>query len=142
MLPATQQLIDPYHTQVEVDGKNIGLGLWKTPGHADYDRLRPLSYPETDVFLLCFSVDSPASLEHIASKWNPEVEHHAPVAGVCKALVGLKADLRETNQLAEDGKVAVTAEQGAEMAARIGAVKYLECSALTQQGASRVQQPF
>ena len=44
----------------------------------DYDRLRPLSYPQTDVFLLAFSVDNPASLANITSKWYPEVKHHCP----------------------------------------------------------------
>ena len=44
----------------------------------DYDRLRPLSYPQTDVFLLAFSVDNPASLANITAKWFPEVTHHCP----------------------------------------------------------------
>ena len=35
----------------------------------DYDRLRPLSYPQTDVFLVCFSVVSPTSLENVEFKW-------------------------------------------------------------------------
>lgn len=41
------------------------LGLFDTAGQEDYDRLRPLSYPQTDVFLICFSVNSPASFENV-----------------------------------------------------------------------------
>lgn len=49
------------------------LALWDTAGQEDYDRLRPLSYPDTDVILMCFSIDSPDSLENIPEKWTPEV---------------------------------------------------------------------
>lgn len=38
------------------------------PGQEDYDRLRPLSYPQTDVFLVCFSVVSPSSFENVKEK--------------------------------------------------------------------------
>lgn len=51
----------------------VELALWDTAGQEDYDRLRPLSYPDTDVILMCFSVDSPDSLENIPEKWTPEV---------------------------------------------------------------------
>jgi Ras-related C3 botulinum toxin substrate 1 len=51
-----------------VDGKPISLGLWDTAGQEDYDRLRPLSYPQTDVFLVCFSIVSPPSYDNVLSK--------------------------------------------------------------------------
>lgn len=51
----------------------VELALWDTAGQEDYDRLRPLSYPDTDVILMCFSIDSPDSLENIPEKWTPEV---------------------------------------------------------------------
>ena len=47
---------------VERDREQVELALWDTAGQEDYDRLRPLSYPDTDVILMCFSIDSPDSL--------------------------------------------------------------------------------
>ena len=71
------------------DGVPVSLGLWDTAGQEDYDRLRPLSYPQTDVFLICFSVVSPSSFENVTSKWCPEIKHHcadAPILLVGKTL--------------------------------------------------------
>jgi len=61
-----------------VDGEPVNLGLWDTAGQEDYDRLRPLSYPQTDVFIAAFSVASQFSLEAVNDKWLPEIRHHAP----------------------------------------------------------------
>ena len=64
-----------------MDGRPISLGLWDTAGQDDYDRLRPLSYPDTDVFLICFSIVNPNSFANVADKWSPEISHHAPGKG-------------------------------------------------------------
>jgi len=133
-------VFDNYSANVMVDGKPINLGLWDTAGQEDYDRLRPLSYPQTDVFLICFSIISPASFENVRAKWYPEVSHHCPNTPV--VLVGTKLDLRDdqdTNDLlAKKNLQPLTYAQGLQMAKEINAVKYLECSALTQKGLKTV----
>ena len=66
----------------------VELALWDTAGQGDYDRLRHLSYPNTDVILMCFSIDSPDSLENILAKWFPEAKHFRPKVPII--LVGNK----------------------------------------------------
>ncbi len=67
---------DNYSAPMVCDGVPVSLGLWDTAGQEDYDRLRPLSYPQTDVFLICYSVVSPSSFDNVSSKWVPEIRHH------------------------------------------------------------------
>ncbi|KFD48831.1 hypothetical protein M514_10315 [Trichuris suis] len=131
---------DNYSANVMVDGKPINLGLWDTAGQEDYDRLRPLSYPQTDVFLICFSLVNPASFENVRAKWYPEVSHHCPNTPII--LVGTKLDLREDKdtieKLRERRLQPIVHQQGLAMAKEIGSVKYVECSALTQKGVKNV----
>jgi Ras-related C3 botulinum toxin substrate 1 len=133
-------VFDNYSANVMVDGKPVNLGLWDTAGQEDYDRLRPLSYPQTDVFLVCFSVISPSSFENVKSKWFPEISHHAP--GVPFLLIGTKVDLRDDDEqvarLREKNLDPITEARGNQMANQLGAQKYLECSALTQKGLKNV----
>ena len=133
-------VFDNYSANVMVDGKPINLGLWDTAGQEDYDRLRPLSYPQTDLFMICFSLTSPSSFENVKSKWVQEVNHHCP--GVPMMLVGTKLDLRDDQEtimrLAEKGLSPISFETGQKLAKEIKAVKYLECSALTQKNLKMV----
>jgi len=133
-------VFDNYSANVMVDGKPINLGLWDTAGQEDYDRLRPLSYPQTDVFLVCFSLVSPSSFENVRAKWYPEINHHAPNTPMI--LVGTKLDLREDRdtieKLREKRMSPISYQQGTQMARDIQSVKYLECSALSQKGLKNV----
>ena len=185
-------------------GNAMGRHPYRAPalvvsaGQEDYDRLRPLSYPQTDVFLICFSIISPASFENVRAKvrpcrgrvlrwgcrqpchafcsaarhchwpqWYPEVSHHCPNTPII--LVGTKLDLREDKDTvaklrdknmqpltypqvrgrlpkalphsrpslilpSTSTHAASRGFQGLQMAKEISAVKYLECSALTQKG--------
>ena len=129
-------VFDNYSVNVMVNDKPCNLGLWDTAGQDDYDRLRPLSYPQTDVFLICFSLVSPASFERVKTKWVPEITHHCPDTPFL--LVGTKLDLRDDpetlEKLSKHGLSPITANQGVQLAQDLGATRYVECSALTQKG--------
>lgn len=115
-------VFDTYVADMEIDDKAVELALWDTAGQEVYDRLRPLSYPNVDVILIVFSIDSHDSLENVHEIWNPELNHFC--GGVPKLLIGTKSDLRK------NGAKSVTFEEGCRMAERIGAVRYMECSAM------------
>uniref|UniRef100_A0A6B2LJN5 Uncharacterized protein n=1 Tax=Arcella intermedia TaxID=1963864 RepID=A0A6B2LJN5_9EUKA len=129
-------VFENYSANVSVDGKPINLGLWDTPGQEEYDRLRPLSYPQTDVVVIVFSVVSPASFENVRVKWHPEISHHCRSVSVI--LVGNKSDLREDTQTLEylesKNEIPITLEQAKCRPQEIQALVYKECSALTQVG--------
>lgn len=87
-------MFDNYSATVMVDGKTISLGLWDTAGQEDYDRLRPLSYPQTDVFLICFSLVSPPSYENVRTKVGA-----SPAAGITTDNSGFSGILRSLTML-------------------------------------------
>ena len=129
-----------------VDGRPINLGLWDTAGQEDYDRLRPLSYPNTDVFLIAFSVISPDSYDNVQNKWYKELCDQPPstvdIETVPVILVGTKMDLRDDTSIISSLEAKSlkpkTFEEGEAMARNIKAKKYLECSAKTQKGVKNV----
>ena len=63
-------VFENYITQTDhkPSGKTVELALWDTAGQEEYDRLRPLSYPETDLLFVCFAIDCPNSLENVMDK--------------------------------------------------------------------------
>eukprot|EP00475_Leptophrys_vorax_P010177 TRINITY_DN16852_c0_g1_i1.p1 TRINITY_DN16852_c0_g1~~TRINITY_DN16852_c0_g1_i1.p1 ORF type:complete len:161 (-),score=30.08 TRINITY_DN16852_c0_g1_i1:30-512(-) len=107
-------VLDNYTTTLSLpDGSAVNLGLWDTAGGED--RLRPLSYPQASVFVLCYSIASPPSFCNIRDYWIPEIsQHRAPQTPVI--LVGTKVDLRRDKEtaerLAEQGFQMITREEG------------------------------
>lgn len=124
-------VFENYVADVELDNATVELSLWDTSGQEDYDRLRPIQYPETDVVLICFSVMWRDSLLNVSSRWCPEVRHFCPNVPIL--LVGTKSDLREDEKelkhLEKMKKLPVTREEAEAMAQTINAVCYIECSA-------------
>jgi len=144
-------IFDTYSVNIMVDGKPFNIGLWDTAGQEEYDRLRPLSYPSTDVFLLCFSVNSRTSFNNVKHKWIPELEQYCP-QGCARILIGTKADLRPeedtehtdaesscaSNNSSSSSSGFVTYQEGNDLASSNGLDGYYECSALTGEGVKNV----
>lgn len=128
-------VFDNYVVNVTAGDKQIELGLWDTAGQEDYDRLRPLSYANASVFLICFSVTNPVSFENVQEKWYPEVSHLCP--DIPHILVGTKLDTRTDegvlSKLRSQGQKPVTTEEGMALARKLNSVKYIECSAKTTE---------
>jgi len=126
-------VFDNYVVNLTAGDDTIELGLWDTAGQEEYDRLRPLSYANANVFLICFSVVNPTSCENVTSKWYPEVQHFCPNIPII--LVGTKYDLRSdektVSKLKEGGQQPISLEQGEDLAKKLKAIKFIECSAFT-----------
>ena len=134
-------VFDNYSANVMVEDQAINLQLWDTAGQEDYKKLRPLSYPQTDVFILCFSLVSPTSLENVKNMWVPEVKEHCPDTPYI--LVGMKSDLRDefaqnADELRANGMEPIPREKGEQMMRDINAKNYVECSALKQYNLKEV----
>ena len=131
---------DNYSANVMVEGNPVSLSLWDTAGQEEYDRLRPISYPDTQCFLLCFSIVSPDSFSNVVNKWAPEVRHYATEVPII--LVGTKVDLRDDKETVEklrkNNKAPITYPQGLAGAKDVGAAKYLECSAFNSTGIKEI----
>ncbi|XP_065491675.1 rho-related GTP-binding protein RhoD isoform X2 [Caloenas nicobarica] len=128
-------VFEKYTASLQVGGKPVKIHLWDTAGQEDYDRLRPLSYSNTNVVLICFDVTSPNSFDNILTKWYPEVNHFC--RGVPVLLVGCKTDLRRDQEvlqkLREGHLEPISYQQAKAMARQVHAVSYLECSARYQE---------
>jgi len=132
-----------FETKIRVvGGKERPLDFYDTFGQDENQRQRIAIYPDTDVFIVSFSIVSPYSFEHVRSKWYPELSRHAPLVPII--LVGTKLDLRNDQDALErlsSRKLApISYQQGTEMKKEIGAVFYVECSSVDGEGLPEVLQ--
>ncbi|CAI5453697.1 unnamed protein product [Caenorhabditis angaria] len=139
-----KQFLDNYNTTVfdnwsvtvDIDQRSYDVNLFDTAGQEDYEHIRCLSYPHTNVFIICFSLIDRKSLESCRSTWMPEIRKYAG-ENVPVLLVGTKSDLMEDYSSNPKHEI-VTEDQARKMANEIGCIKYLGCSSLTHKGLKQV----
>ena len=112
---------------INFKGRYLTLSIWDTAGQEEYSRLRALSYPDTNIFFLCFDVTKKHSFTNVRDRWYTEIMHHCPDAKLL--LIGTKSDLRDSRSVTEPA---------AKVMASFLNTKYCECSAKTQQGLQAV----
>lgn len=122
---------DNYAGLINYQNETYRLELWDTAGQEEYENLRPVSYPNTDAFLVCFSLISPNSLENVQRKWIPELKNYCP--GIPYILIGLKSDLRDNfeshrNDIDDTDTAPIKTEDVEIIKNNIGAADYIECS--------------
>ena len=117
--------------KVQYKKTTINLQMWDTAGQEDFDRIRNRAYADTDVFLVCYAIDSPVSLENIETKWIPEITHFSPQSKI--VLIGLKDDRRK-----DKGVECVETKAGEEMKTKIKANLFMECSSKTGHNVKEV----
>lgn len=112
------------------NGEDVYLTMWDTSGQDEYDALRPLSYSNASLILICYSVEKKETLGNVDEKWLVEIQ------SLCKNvpffLVALKSDIRDSAPEEKAGDY-VTTRDGEELAKRIGARHFSECSSLTRK---------
>ncbi|XP_017948656.1 rho-related GTP-binding protein RhoF isoform X1 [Xenopus tropicalis] len=128
-------VFEKYTTTITIGNKDIFLHLYDTAGQEDYDRLRPLSYQDVNLVLICYDVTNPTSFDNVLIKWYPEVHHFC--RGVPIVLIGCKTDLRKDKERLRKLRTAQQ-EPGEDTCKSIQAAEYLECSAKYRENIDNV----
>jgi hypothetical protein len=84
-------VFENYLCDIEVDGRTVELALWDTAGQEDYDRMRPLAYPNAHAVFICFTIDFPASLDNVQEKVNIPYDKSNPVPSSYYTLVDFRS---------------------------------------------------
>uniref|UniRef100_A0AAY4A0X9 Rho-related GTP-binding protein RhoH n=2 Tax=Denticeps clupeoides TaxID=299321 RepID=A0AAY4A0X9_9TELE len=126
-------IYDNTGVDVFMDGVQISLGLWDTAGNDTFRSVRPMSYQQADVVLICYSVAKPPSYASVRQKWIAEVREFLPRVPVL--VVATQTDQREAGSHRNNCS---SAADGKRLAQEIRAKGYLECSALSNRGVQQV----
>ena len=135
----TPTVFDTFAQTISQDGIEYALTYHDTAGQENYDRIRPLSYPNTDVFILTFAINNRISFANVKD-WFQEIRKYCPQPPVI--LAGLKLDLRNNRQSMDNHWLEVdpfiSNVEGEKLAKDLGCYGYHECSAKKSQGVNEL----
>lgn len=117
-------IFDNYCIDKRINEKDYHFSFWDTASQPEYFRIRKLSYPQTNIFIICFAINDLESYNDIP-KWVEEIEY----LGCEMILVGTKVDLRDETDIEEQ----VSYDMGMQMCERFNFKAYVECSAMNMQ---------
>src|SRR3989338_10255516 len=100
---------------------HVSLGLWDTAGQDDYEQMRPLAYPGTHVFLICFSLVSRSSFDNVESHWIKEVRNFSKEVPfiLCGTKMDQKEDPQFVKKMEEKEERPISKEEGEKMAKKL-----------------------
>jgi len=127
----TPAIFENYTQGYEQDDVKYSIHLWDTPGQDEYDRLRPISYHESDVVLLCFALDDRQTLQNVNERWIIEVKLYCKDAKII--LVGMNSDLRRIGNPNH-----VSDEEAKQFCIDNGLFEYIPCSARTMENINKI----
>lgn len=124
---------EKYAVTYNVGDYRTHFAIWDTSGAAAYDTVRHLAYQDAKIFLLCFRVSDPDSLDSAVNKWYPEIRQHCDNTPVilCGCQNDLRNDIETISALAKEHKIPVTSEQAVAVSRQVGATTYVETSSRT-----------
>ena len=78
-------MYENFVVDIEIDGQPVQMALWWVGAHEEYERLRPLSYLDSDIVLICFAIDDPESFENVTSKVSRQFPFQVDVTVVSRS---------------------------------------------------------
>jgi len=124
-------IFENYSQNYKQDDVNYELHIWDTPGQDEYDRLRPISYQDAKVILLCFALDKRQSFLNLSERWIMEVKYYCKDARII--LAGMKSDLRESGNPNH-----ISDEEARQFCIDQKFSEYVPCSAKTKDNVNRI----
>jgi small GTP-binding protein len=127
-------VFDNYNYNYKFEEKGYLFEIWDTNCQEEYDRLRPLSYPEANLVFICFKVTNIKSFENVKKKWLEEIRFH--LNDIPIVLVGLQIDWRDDEDCIKklNGVPPISYEQGLNLSKEIDSLCYCENSAKKRTG--------